>query len=305
MLTNNGLLVVNQYLTNAIPSWAGSIGIGLLSSSATTASTQFLQYEVVRVPVTLKSYRTVSGSNQIVLKATLNPESVFKAYEIGVYPMTVNVGSFMDNYQISTFTENYSGSSLWFNLNTLSPATWITSSSADTRPRISSAMVAVSAGSTVFYPGTQSSSVSYTTMSLSTKAFNSYDYIDVLFSCASAMSGTASITVTLGDDTSLSPNCWVATGSVATVPTGSFSTARLSFSAKPTSFTDNVVSASVRFHNLTSGVILLDMLKFVMGNYKTNDYQLVARTTSSDPNVPLFTKTYGQPMDIEYYIQVT
>ena len=303
MLTSNGLLVINQYLTNALPSWAGSIGIGTLSSSVTASTTQYMQYEFTRVPVTLKSYRTVSGSNQIVLKATLDPEAVFKAYEIGVFPMTVNLSDYTDNAQISNFSETFSGSSIWFNVATSSPAVTITSSSAETRPRISNIMVAASAGQTIYIPGSFSSSVSTTPISIATNKYNSYDYVDVLFYCASAMSGTSSITFTLGDDSITSQSYWVATGSVAQTSTGSFGSARLAFGTKPAAFTDLAISASLKYQG--SGTLLFDHIKFVTGEYKTSANQLVSRTTSSDPNTPLFIKYYGQPMDIEYYIQVT
>jgi hypothetical protein len=73
MLTTNGLLFINQYLTGQVRYWSDSIAIGALSSSATTASTTALQYESYRYPVLFKSYATSGSVNQLILKATFDP----------------------------------------------------------------------------------------------------------------------------------------------------------------------------------------------------------------------------------------
>lgn len=291
MITTNGLLAINQYLTNAIPSWAGSIGIGLLSSSATSASTQFLQYEYERFPITLKSYRIVSSSNQIVVKASIDPELVFQAYEIGIFPMTVDMATHIDNYPISDFSETSSGSSAWY-IGSV-PAT---SSSANPTPRASSKTVSIAAGQTAFLPG----AASISGMALNTGPFNSADYIDVLYYCASAVGSSGSLTVYLGDDTAISPNIWAASGTLSATPSGSFYVSRLNFLAKPDTFSNNVISSSINFAG--TGILLLDHMKIVTGDAKTTDHKLVSRTTSASP---IITKSYGQPMEIEYYVQVT
>ena len=43
----------------------------------------------------------------------------------------------------------------------------------------------------------------------------------------------------------------------------------------------------------------------VAGDVKTFDDYIVSRTISSSSTVPLISKAYGQPMELEYYIQVT
>jgi hypothetical protein len=117
------------------------------------------------------------------------------------------------------------------------------------------------------------------------------------------MSGAGKLTITFADDSTTSTNYWTGSGTIPVTSTGSFATASLSLGIKPAAFTDNVTSASINFTG--TGTLLLDAVKFVTGDYKTNDYQLVSRTISTDPNVPLFTKSYGQSMEIEYYIWVT
>jgi len=290
MITANGLTVINQYLANLIPSWAGSIAVGGLSSTSTASSTNFLQYEFFRTPVIFKSYRTVSGSNQLVLKATLDPTTVFQAYEIGLFPMTINFNTNVDNYPISDFSEQYSGSSAWY-----IGATPATSASSSPTPRMGSYTVSLAAGNTISIPGASTT----TSFALSTSTFTDSDAISTLYYVSNAIT-SGSLTVYLADDTAGTPNVWTASTTVGATASGSYYTSSLTFATKPTNFTDNVIAASVQFAG--TGTIKLDHIKFVTGDTKPTDHKLVSRTESASP---IITKTYGQPMDIEYYLQVT
>jgi len=290
MITTNGLTVINQYLSNALPSWAGSIAVGSLGSTATSSTTTALQYEFLRTPVLLKTYRTVSGVNQIVLKATLDPTLVFQAYEIGVFPMTVNYATFVDHYQISDFSELYSGSSAWY-INT-TPAT---SASSSPTPRVGSLTVRLPSGSVIYAPGASTT----TSISINTDPYTAADGINLLYYVSSSIS-SGSLTVYLGDDTASGANVWTASTTVSSVASGAFYSSSLQFATKPTNFSDNVTSVSVQFAG--SGTMYLDHMKIVTGDAKSNDYKLVSRTASA---TPIITKSYGQPMDIEYYLQVT
>ena len=290
MITSNGLTVINQYLSNSIPSWAGSIAVGALSSVSTASSTTALQHEFLRIPVLLRTYRTVSGTNQIVLKATLDPTSVFQAYEIGVFPMTVNNQSFVDHYEVTDFSELYSGSSAWYIGST--PAT--TASSSPT-PRIGTLAVRLPSGSTIFSPGASTT----TAYSITTDSYTAQDCVSLLYYVSSSIS-SGSLTVYFGDDTASGANVWTASTTISSVASGAFYSSSLQFATKPTSFSNNVTSVSVQFAG--SGTAYLDQMKIVTGDAKTNDYKLLSRTASA---TPIITKSYGQPMDIEYYLQVT
>ena len=78
----------------------------------------------------------------------------------------------------------------------------------------------------------------------------------------------------------------------------------MAMQAKSASLVDPLINASVTFYG-SAGSVALDHLKFVSAAQLTSDFQLVSRTISSTTTTPLFTKNYSQPMDIEYYIQVT
>jgi hypothetical protein len=284
MLTANGLLVINQYLANVVPDWAGSLAIGTLSTNSTASTTTALDYEILRFPVTLKAYRTVSGSNQMALKATIDPETVFQAYEFGIFPMRVNKLLFRDHFKITDFTEQIAASSSWYIGSSPAPT-----ASVSPTPRSGGSGIKISTGQTaslIFYSNFAD--------------YNDADSLDLLYYCASATTSTSSITVYFSDD-STSGNVWSASGTIPATSSGTYTHKVLSFQPKPDAFTDTMYSCSIQFAG-SGGTLLLDHLKVTTGQAKPTDQLLTSRTTSASP---LVTKVYGQPMEIEYYIQVT
>jgi hypothetical protein len=280
MITTNGLLAINQYLAGLIPSWAGSIGIGTLYTNATASTSEILDYEIKRYPITLKSYRTVSASvNQIALKISVDPQSTFQAYELGVFPSTINESSYTDNFQITDFSEQLSGSSAWYI--GANPAT--TSSSA----RVGALSLALPAGSTAS-----------TSIVLDTSTYSDTDNLKILFYSSTTIT-SGSFTMNFADD-SLVTNTWTASGSFSNTTASNYYSASLGFLPRSSSFSNYVTAASINYAG--TGAVRLDHVKWNTGETKTSDFKLVSRTASS---TPLFTKTYGQPMEIEYFIQVT
>jgi hypothetical protein len=279
MITTNGLLAINQYLAGLIPSWAGSIGVGVLSQNPTSSTTISLDHEVRRYPITLKSYRTVSASvNQIALKASLDPESTFQIYELGVFPSIIHESSYTDHYQITDFSEQLSGSSAWY-INGV-PAT-------STIPaRVGASALSLPAGSTAS-----------TNLSISTSTYTEADSLRLLASSSTTIT-SGSFIINFGDD-SLVTNIWTASGTFSNTA-NNYVSASLGFLPKPSAFSDYIISASINYAG--TGVAKLEHLKWITGETKPVDFKLVSRTSSASP---LFTKTYGQPMEIEYYIQVT
>ena len=281
MITANGLQAINQYLCGMITDWAGSIAIGNLSTNATASGTQFLDYEYLRFPTTLKSYFSASSSNQIALKTSIDPSLSFQIYELGVFPSMVSAGK-IDHFEISNFSGISNGSSTWYT-SSATPAT--TASGA----RTDSLTVRLSAG--------QSAS---TALPSTLAAYNFNDRVDILYYTASAILSTSSITVTFIDD-SASANKWTASITIPATASGTYATSRLLFtSAPPDAFTYHTASCVVTF--LGSGTLLLDHMKISTGETKYLSSILTSRITSA---TPLITKYYGQPMEIEYYIQVT
>ena len=283
MITANGLIAINQYLAGISPHWAGSLGIGSLYKYATSSVSSALDYEFQRYPITLRSYRVVSaGVNQQALKVSIPAETIFSAYEIGIFPMTVEPASYYDHLQITDFSERTSGSSSW--LISGVPATSVSGSHA----RIGNYSISLSGGQT-------------TTAAIyaNTSNHNSGDNISLLFQTASAFTSTASIYVSLSDS-SASGSVWTASGQIPVQVINSFSSSSLIFQAKPDSFNDEVTSASISL--VCNGKLYLDHMKIYFSGQHPVDNTLVSRKGNS---TALFTKAYGQPMEIEYYIRVT
>jgi len=291
MLTTNGLSVINSYLTGQTRDWAGTIALGSLNSIPTAASTQSLQYEITRYPTSFKSYRTVSGSNQIVLKATLDPATDFDIYEIGVFPAKVDPSNYFDHYKISNFSEYTNGSSMWVINNIAANLT-----NTNPSPRSGAYMVNLPVTNS-----TASSTASMGTLNFDSYLFTDSDNLNLLYYSASSLSN-ASVTIYFGDSSN-PQNIWSSSTTVITsAPSGTFYSQALPMGPK-TNILDPLTSASITV--LGTGSIVMDHLKFVSSNTLTSDLQLTSRTTAVTTASPIFSKQYSQPMDIEYYIQVT
>ena len=110
-ITTNGYLMMNKYLANATQEWAGAMAVGVFNSKSTASATDTnLEYEVARTPISMKSYTTVSGSNQIVLKGIFDQTLTGSFTEVGIFPA---LSVTKDNYVITDFSDSLSGSSTW------------------------------------------------------------------------------------------------------------------------------------------------------------------------------------------------
>lgn len=108
LITTEGKNLIRNYLAGTAGSWSGSIAIGALNSQAPSVSDSGLQFEIVRVPVTLSAVR---GSD-IILSADIEPETAGRIFELGVYPTVTNSFSAgFDDRTIASFAENWVDSS--------------------------------------------------------------------------------------------------------------------------------------------------------------------------------------------------
>lgn len=279
MITTNGVKTMNKFLVGAAGNWAGTLAIGLLSTTSTTASTTDLQYEVYRYPITLRSYKPTSASSKIILKASLPPELVGSIYEIGIYPsFSVNDNPY-DHIEISDFSESLSGSSQWFTGS--SRATFSASS------RIG--------GHGIILGPNQTASIS----GINPEVYNfiENDYVNLLYYTSSSVS-SGSITVRLGDSSS-PQNIWTASTTISATGSNNWGVLQMTLNTKPSTFT-GISTASVTTTS-SSGSIALDHLKFVKNYVKPDELKLAARSESASPFV---IKTYGQSVELEYYLQV-
>ena len=294
MLTTNGLDAINRFLVGQARDWAGTIGLGAINSASTTVSSSVLQYEIAKYPTTLKSYRNISGSNQIVIKATLDPSLDIDIYELGLFPARVDPETYFDNYKITTFSEYTGASTNWVYFN----GTLATTASVAPSPRVGGFLTVI--------PVTTSSatnSASIGNMNFDSSNFSEADSLSLLFYVSSSISST-SVTVTFADS-SASTQIW----SSSTVVGGPYAASAfyvlsIPMQTKSASISDPINSMSITFYG-SSGSVSLDYLKFIQGAQLSTDMQLVSRAISGSLTAPIVSKQYSQPMDIEYYIQVT
>lgn len=191
MLTANGLTSINSYLTGQSRDWAGTIAIGALNSIPTASSTQILQYELARYPVTFKSFRNISGSNQIVLKTTLDPAADFDIYEIGVFPAKVNAETYYDNSRISNFSELTGANSNWLYGNNAANTASIVNSNPS--PRSGGYMVVVPVTNS-----TTTNTIALNNLNYDSTLFTENDNLQILYYCNSTTTA-ASVSVAFGD----------------------------------------------------------------------------------------------------------
>ena len=297
VVTYSGVVAINQFLAGVIPQWAGSIGVGALSKTPTASVTSFA-HEIHRFPITLRSYTydSVSNSWRQAVKASLPAESAFSAYELGVFPMTVDPTTFPDNYQITDFSESSGSTSSWY----IGGAPTVFYSGSPS-PRVGLYGINVSPGDTAS-----------TIISLNTSQYGNYDGISVLIYIPTATAG-GTLKISLYDD-SIVPLTWVFSGSISSASGKTFFSAPLSASAKPDLFSDSTYGISINYAGDVP--VILDQAKFIKNNTKVLEEKLIsyssASPTISSPGYgpdgsqyPLFVKVYGQPMEVEYYINVT
>lgn len=286
ILTSNGINMINRYLTDSAVDWAGSIAVGALYTVSASTDTS-LAYEVGRSNVQLKTYRTTSGSNQIILKASLDPQLIASIYEIGVYPQNLDPSSLADNYYISDFSEIFGSSSV---------SSWKIGSSVATATNTLTRNTSRSGTYNILVP---TGSVAYRSgFNLDISDFDQNDYLQVLY-FVSATSTAPSLSVSLKDSASLAWNS--STAALTTSATGYY-TASLSLTSLPDAGFSGLLDSVTLSLSGGTGSVTFDSIKIMSGNPKNVEEILVSRSSSTSP---LIIKQYGQAVDIEYYLTVT
>lgn len=283
IITQNGALMINKYLSNSAVDWAGSIGIGVLYTNSASTDTK-LAYEIYRTPITLKSYLTSSGSNQIALKATLDKDLSAQIYEIGVFPLNYIGGADKDNFVITKFDET-DITAPWY----IGPSESVYSQAnlTSTNSRIGLYNAVVPSGSTLFK-----------SCVLDLSNYNQLDYLDFLYYISASMT-SPSLVVKFYDNNNYT---WTSSTTLTT-PSAGYYSASLSMSSIPTSGYNYSFINKIAFQLLGgSGSVEFDCLKFMSGAAKPAELKLVSRKSAS---AALITKTKGQPVDVEYYLTVT
>lgn len=279
VITTNGYLMINKYLARATPEWAAGLGVGVLRRNTASASDTELEYEVARYPITLKSYRTVSGSNQIVLKATVDPLLSASITEVGVFPV-LDLGR--DNYVISDFSESSGSVNLW-------TASGSTSS-------LSFAPYSRYGENNSFIFGSNSY-INNNSLSFDMSPYTYTDYASLLIYTPATSSGTFRISFA-----DVNGNIWNSGSGTGSISGAGWYSVRMPLSGSyNSSFNYLINSVSINFLTTSAASIHFDALKLMSGDIKTEIFKLTSRSIFSTA----INKVRNQPMQIEYYMQVT
>ena len=291
VITANGLYMINKYLTNSAIDWAGAIVVGALETTSASTDTK-LGFEVARNPVVLKSYTTTSGSNQIVLKSTLDPSLVATIYEVGVIPSNTVSGTNKDNFTLTNFDEVGSSSSV---------SDWLYG---PTKATATNTLLTSSANSRVgaYNPAAVSTASVLTrnNFSFNVSQYNTADYLELLYFVPNGMTGTSpSVSFILEDTASVT---WTSTAVNMPTTSSGYFTASFTMSGSPTAGFSYGIDRITASMTGGTGSVQFDSIKFMSGAVKPPELKLTSRSSTS---TPLLTKTYGQSVDIEYYLTVT
>jgi hypothetical protein len=109
MITTNGRNIIQRYLARQVPTIGGSIAVGI-GSTASTLSDATLNYEALRVPVSLTSFDPVN--QRIIFKATLPSDLAGTYYEIGLYSGVFDSSISTQMLSFDPSIEAWSGGSL-------------------------------------------------------------------------------------------------------------------------------------------------------------------------------------------------
>jgi len=277
--------MINKFLVKSVPDWAAAMAVGVYNSTSNaSASDTLMGYEIGRYPITLKTYKTVSGSNQLMFKTSLPTMLAASITEIGLFPA---VSDNKNNFIVADFSETSSGSSQW----TASGST--------------SSLDLVSKSRAGLYNVLFNASNSYLSNSNIRFDMSNYtqnDFVKLLIQTpASLSSGT--FRVSFGDSLG---NIWstasgTASGSISLTSSGYYIVSLPLTPAPATNFNYSVNSVSINFLTTSTGSLLFDSMKLTSGDIVYSQSALVSRTIFTPP----IAKLSGQPMQLEYYVQVT
>lgn len=293
----NGITAINLYLTNGIADWAGSIGYGATTESNTASNITYLRYELGKSLVSSKTF--LSASNQIVIKANIPNTFSGQVYELGVFPTNVIDGN-KDAFVFTNFDEILSstgtGSSAWLQGSANLSSNNAASLSGFSRASASSIYVNTSSVLSNFSIVTDLSD------------YTSSDRLHLLYYVPqSGIAATApSVTFILYDSNSAS---WSSSATALPMSASGFYNTFISMGTPDPYWGGVVTNITASFANSANSAnknIVFDALRFREdGTTKPIENILVSRAISTSSTVPIFSTTYGQPLQIEYYLTVS
>lgn len=285
LITTNGRKILLQYLAGVKSDWASDLCIGALNTSVSSADIE-LNFETARVPVTLKTYQSATGSNPdlIVVRGTL-PENLYaNIYEVGLYPEHRSTDVSNRSNQIIT---DFSDLTNWYasvNNNTQNISNQGTVYLTGFMPQ-AAASPRIGGFSIGMAPNTL-----YTnnTFNFSLLGYTNVDTLQIL--AYNTVSGN--LTITMVDNYN---NSYVFTYTLQ----NNSNYQSLNVNMPSNIYNSNqITSISIATDNTSS--LTIDAIKTsVTQELSSTDY-IISKSLLTTP----IAKIYGTPLDIEYYVQV-
>jgi hypothetical protein len=291
VITSDGLSIIRNYLAGNTSSWAGSIAVGALNSSAPTSSDSKLEFEISRVPVLIYSVE----DNEIVLNATLSSELEGRIYELGVYPAVSNASSRgFDDKVIATFSETWTDAA---GVELLASNFSGTEESVDGRSGYRNLIVSPTGITAHFSTG------------LDTSGYTQLDSMTILYNTSST-GANRTVRVTLVDDQLPTAGTRYYDFTLIGSSTGYKTvTALLGNFVSTGNFNNNVSKIIITYSAASGCTVHLDAIKFDDTDESNLDFALVSRalvgTPGGNTTNDYIIKPSGVEMDVEYRLEIT
>jgi hypothetical protein len=285
-ITTGGKKVMAGYLAGIIPSWAGSVAVGVGNSAAAVGDT-YLDFEVDRVPVSSRSVAYgagAGGAHRIFVKGSLPETLECTIYELGIFSAATDssvdssTSLLISTAESAEDWEEYDGAD-WIDIST----------TPDESNRLGGDAITLSVGAT-------SKKFRLTGLSLDlsdSKATDKFIFLTKL------MSGTlSSVTIRIKTDES---NYVSYSPSVASFVTGTYAAVEFNrslWTATGTPDWSNINTVEIEIASGSSGAIIVDGVRLQEARTIDSDDQLFSRAVLPVPIV----KNSGSQMEIEYYL---
>jgi len=285
LITTNGRKVLLQYLSGVRSNWASDMALGAINTAPSVSDIE-LNFETMRIPVSLKTYKSATSNNPdlIIVRGTL-PESIYaNIYEIGLYPDSKITDVANRNDRIITA---FSDLSNWVaSINDQSQSilnqgtVYLTgySPQGEASPRIGGFSVDLA----------QNTKYENNTFAFSLLGYSSLDTLKIL--AYNTVAGVLTITLVDTDNNSF----------VFTYTLEDNSGYQILSAPFPSDVLFNSTIETVRITTDNTASVTIDAIKTSSTAELTSEDYLISKSVLSTP----IAKIYGTPLDIEYYVQI-
>lgn len=277
LITTNGASAILQYLSGNSVSWADSMAIGVMPTTA-TVNDLTLKYEISRSAIIFKSYK-IGTPNLVVLKGRMDGLIAANIYEIGIFPSNnEKIFGTRDNLIVTDLSTPDDWTIITGNINLIPYAAQMPSS-----PRVGLYNFQIE----------NNSEITNNKFSFSLGSYSSLNTLDVLANVEVGKVGTLNVKLT-----DVSSNFKTLSYSFDGNVKSGYQVLSQNFPADISSLS-SISTVTIETVGSLSD-IEIDSIRVSVLNEISSSTALVSRSTLDTP----IAKIYGVPLDIEYYVQL-